>query len=505
METTTAGVTIQAPQLDINTVAAGGGSRLFFANGIFVVGPESVGAHPGPVCYRKGGHLSITDANLVLGRILPEYFPKIFGPNCDESLDRCVLCWFHCLYEPSSLSEASYSAMKELTSEINDYVKNNPDAFQKEYSVEELQSLGIQRVFIHKYSSLLSAYGIALAKVVNEAQEPANLVFSEGIQRVFIHKYSSLLSAYGIALAKVVNEAQEPANLVFSEETMPIIAERFAALSEKAIGELKGQGFVQVDCERFLHMRFARTDCAIMIAADYDSKHPDSLMNFVEAFNSTYKREFGFILEGRDIIIDDIRVRALASSGSEHKETIAAAEDPEHPKPVGSSQTFFEGGFLETAVYDKKNLLGGHIIHGPAMILDKNSTIVVEPLCTAKITHKGDILLEVCSKREEAASLQVIYTLLFTTTVSPQIYIIEWYGGYQDLSKFSEHAAEAILTYKFSLRLTASEQILEISCFTLNKQLYLLFFLTIAYCSCSFSDLIKTIIVIFSKPIWSKK
>ncbi|VDM83755.1 unnamed protein product, partial [Strongylus vulgaris] len=133
-----AGSGVEESRLDINTVAAGGGSRLFFANGIFVVGPESVGAHPGPVCYRKGGHLSITDANLVLGRILPEYFPKIFGPNCDESLDRCVLCSFHCLYELSSLSEASYSAMKELTSEINDYVKNNPDAVQKEYSVEEV-------------------------------------------------------------------------------------------------------------------------------------------------------------------------------------------------------------------------------------------------------------------------------------------------------------------------------------------------------------------------------
>lgn len=87
VESTTAGVTIQAPQLDINTVAAGGGSMLFFRSGLFVVGPESAGAHPGPACYRKGGPLTVTDANLILGRLLPEYFPKIFGPNENESLD----------------------------------------------------------------------------------------------------------------------------------------------------------------------------------------------------------------------------------------------------------------------------------------------------------------------------------------------------------------------------------------------------------------------------------
>jgi 5-oxoprolinase (ATP-hydrolysing) len=88
LESTTAGVTIQAPQLDINTVAAGGGSRLFFRSGVFAVGPDSAGAHPGPVCYRKGGHLAVTDANAVLGRVIPKYFPQIFGPNENEPLDR---------------------------------------------------------------------------------------------------------------------------------------------------------------------------------------------------------------------------------------------------------------------------------------------------------------------------------------------------------------------------------------------------------------------------------
>ena len=111
-ETTTAGVTVQAPQLDINTVAAGGGSMLFFRNGTFVVGPESASAHPGPACYRKGGPLTVTDANLVLGRLNPEYFPKIFGPKENESLDVNI----------------ARSKFEELTREINDYMAKDKQA-----------------------------------------------------------------------------------------------------------------------------------------------------------------------------------------------------------------------------------------------------------------------------------------------------------------------------------------------------------------------------------------
>ncbi|KHJ79215.1 hydantoinase B/oxoprolinase, partial [Oesophagostomum dentatum] len=189
--------------------------------------------------------------------------------------------------------------------------------------------------------------------------------------------------------------------------TIPIIAKRFVVLSEKATSELRGQGFAEVHCEHFLHMRFARTDCAIMITAEYDPQDSDTLNRFVTEFNRTYKREFGFILENRDIIIDDIRIRGVASSGQEHSESIEAAADPEHPKPTGTTTTFFKEGFLDTAIYDKNHLLGGHIIRGPAMIIDRNSTIVVEPSCIATITHEGDIHLDVCAKREESIALEV--------------------------------------------------------------------------------------------------
>ncbi|KAJ1350267.1 hypothetical protein KIN20_006015 [Parelaphostrongylus tenuis] len=391
METTTAGVTIQSPQLDINTVAAGGGSRLTFDNGIFVVGPESVGAHPGPVCYRKGGNLSITDANLVLGRILPDYFPKIFGPKSDEALD----------------SDASYTAMETLTDRINEYLRKNVDNTEKIYTVEEV-ALGFIAVaneeMCRPIRALTQARGYDTSAHVLACfggaggQHACAMARLLGIRTVLIHRYSSLLSAYGIALANVVSEVQEPANIVFTPETMPLLIERFAVLSEKAEKHLKEQGFDSIRFEHFLHMRYARTDCAIMVTSNYDSRIPETMSCFVTVFNANYKREFGFVLENREIIVDDIRVRGIASSCIKNDERIEMASNPNGAVAVASTRTFFEGGFVQTAVYNMKDLLGGHVLRGPAIIIDENSTIVVEPSCSATITSDGSIRLDICGK-----------------------------------------------------------------------------------------------------------
>lgn len=135
VESTTAGVTIQAPQLDINTVAAGGGSMLFFRSGLFVVGPESAGAHPGPACYRKGGPLTVTDANLILGRLLPQYFPKIFGPNENESLD----------------IEVTRNKFEELRKEINKFLL---ETGQRDVSIL-IHCIEILIIFLHSIHRLL--------------------------------------------------------------------------------------------------------------------------------------------------------------------------------------------------------------------------------------------------------------------------------------------------------------------------------------------------------------
>ncbi|VDM53501.1 unnamed protein product [Angiostrongylus costaricensis] len=363
METTTAGVTIQAPQLEINTVAAGGGSR----------------------------NLSITDANLVLGRILPDYFPKIFGPKSDQALD----------------SDASYTAMEKFTNRINEYLRKNADSIDKAYTVEEV-ALGFIAVaneeMCRPIRALTQARGFDTSAHVLACfggaggQHACAIAQLLGIRTVLIHKYSSLLSAYGIALAEVVSEVQEPVNLVFCRETMPLFIERFAMLSERAEKRLKEQGCDSVHFERFLHMRYARTDCAIMVMGNYDSTNPETLLCFMTAFNANYKREFGFVLADREVIVDDIRVRGISSSCIKNDELIEMASDPNSAVP---------GRFLETAVYEKKDLLAGHVLRGPAIILDKNSTIVVEPLCSAVITTDGSIRLDICSKEAQRIGTQI--------------------------------------------------------------------------------------------------
>merc|ERR1712038_2213244 len=299
-ETTTAGVTIQAPQLDISTVAAGGGSRLFFRAGWFAVGPESAGAHPGPVCYRKGGPLTITDANLVLGRLLPEYFPKIFGPNENESLDY----------------EGSYAVFSKLTDEVNQFMKTE-NSNHKEMSVKEV-AMGFVRVaneaMCRPIRNLTQGKGFDTRDHVLACfggaggRHACSIARSLSMDTVYVHKYAGILSAYGMALADVVHEEQSPCALEYCEENFDKLDSLLDELSSKASDKLISQGFSKnnINTERYLHMRFKGTDCALMCTkGKFDS--------YKEAFLESYKTEFGFLLD-RPILIDDVRIRGIGKT-----------------------------------------------------------------------------------------------------------------------------------------------------------------------------------------------
>ncbi|ELT87012.1 hypothetical protein CAPTEDRAFT_176070 [Capitella teleta] len=388
-ETTTAGVTIQAPQLDINTVAAGGGSQLFFRSGMFVVGPESAGAHPGPVCYKKGGSLAVTDANLILGRLMPEYFPCIFGVNEDEPLDK----------------DATRRAFEELTNEVNGFIQSQKT--EKEMlSVEEV-AMGFIRVaneaMCRPIRALTQAKGHDTSRHVLACfggaggQHACSIARSLGMKTVFVHKYASILSAYGMALADVVHEAQEPCAAFYCPETFGQLDERLDALSQQCSSELQSQGFpaTSIATTPFLHLRYEGTDCALMVTADKYPAHATSCRHgdFKAAFMGRYQQEFGFILEGRKIVVDDLRVRGVGKTKIEVDTPIATATDA---APVEKrTQVYFEGGFQETCVYLLSNLKAGHSLTGPAIILDKNSTIMVEPNCTASITQSGDVSIQI--------------------------------------------------------------------------------------------------------------
>jgi len=393
-ETETAGVRVQAPQLHIKTVAAGGGSRLFYVNGMFKVGPESAGAHPGPVCYRKGGYLAITDANLVLGRLQADDFPHIFGPNENLPLDL----------------ESARAAFATLTDEINaDYVRRG----RKRMSLEEvafgfievanaamarpIREISVLRGFDIKEHTLATFGGAGPQHAVAMAR-------SLGIRRIVIHRYAGILSAYGMGLADVVVERQQPAAGNLNRESLSRFSTILQRLCREAGEDLEKQGFsaAKISFTCYLNLRYQGTDTALMVAApDLNIKDFDFAGNFAEL----YQQEFGFTLEQRAIVVDDLRVRAVAHSVGLKSHKLAPATAAALPERYAA--IYFAAGWLETPVFRLERLAAGHQISGPALIMHDTATILIEPGAQAEITESGDIVIEVGQGSNAATALEL--------------------------------------------------------------------------------------------------
>ncbi|KAJ5929922.1 hypothetical protein N7466_005415 [Penicillium verhagenii] len=376
-----AGILIQSPQLDINTVAAGGGSILSWRNGLFYVGPESASAHPGPACYRKGGPLTVTDANLFLGRLLPDYFPHIFGPDEDQPLD----------------TEITAQKFHELTEKVNVERRQNS---QPEYSPEEI-ALGFLNVadesMARPIRNLTQARGFETSSHHLACfggaggQHACSVAASLGISRIIIHKYSSVLSAYGLALAEVVKESQEPVSSDYISSHSALL-NRFDTIAAASTEEMQAQGFSasQVRHEKYLNMRYEGSDTSLMIL------QPEGSTDFLGQFRERHRREFNFNSE-RPVLVDDIRVRSIASSKirTERSPLVqlkdASMKDVSIP-PANTTAAYFDGNSTsrtETPVYLLDQLEKHSRIFGPAVIIDQTQTIVVAPNAVAN-------LLETC-------------------------------------------------------------------------------------------------------------
>ncbi|KAJ5995955.1 hypothetical protein N7522_007615 [Penicillium canescens] len=387
-----AGVLIQSPQLDINTVAAGGGSILNWRNGLFYVGPESASAHPGPACYRKGGPLTVTDANLFLGRLLPEYFPHIFGPNEDQPLD----------------TETTAQLFNDLTQKIN---AERREQGQQEYTSEEV-ALGFLKVadesMVRPIRNLTEARGFETASHHLACfggaggQHACSVADSLGISRIIIHKYSSVLSAYGLALAEVVKEAQEPVSSTYSSSHSALL-QRFDEMAAAGTKEMETQGFTaaQVRHEQYLNMRYEGSDTSLMILK------PESSSDFLEEFRVRHRREFNFNSE-RPVLVDDIRVRSIASSKVRTEQSPLVQLKNANLRdvttaPANTSSAYFDGhsNRIDTPVYLLGELEKHSRISGPAVIIDQTQTIVVAPNAVANLL---DTCIVIDLKDEPTAS-----------------------------------------------------------------------------------------------------
>ncbi|KAH6879541.1 Hydantoinase B/oxoprolinase-domain-containing protein [Thelonectria olida] len=380
-ESTIAEVTIQTPQLDINTVAAGGGSVLSWQNGLFKVGPDSAGANPGPACYGRGGPLTITDANFFLGRIVPDLFPR----------------------------PLEYDVVKKKFIEITDAVnisKEGSTAFTAEEvamgflmvanttMTRPIRTLSEGRGFEtggHNLGCFGGAGGQHAVAVARDLR----------IRRVIIPRYSSILSAYGMALADVVVENQEPESQVFSEEAFEKLRSRFDRLAARGREGLVSQGFSdnEIRHEFFLNMRYKGSDTALMV------QHPGRLCDFGKAFISRHFQEFGFT-QPRDIVVDDARVRTVGegadlklASPFDDLRKVQSSPPVTPVKPQSMRKVYFENqGWADTGLYFLGDLPVGARVRGPAMVVDKTQTIVVDPSSEAIILSEH-LILEILDVR----------------------------------------------------------------------------------------------------------
>ena len=347
LEATIAGRTIAAPMLSLQTVAAGGGSILFARSGLFVVGPESAGANPGPACYRKGGPLTITDANLFLGRLVTSSFPSIFGPNANEPLDEKIVA----------------RKFGEITLEINSQSNQNltPEdvalgllKVANESMSRPIRNATEARGFVPDQHNLVSFGGAG-------GQHATAIASNLGIKRVLIHKYSSILSAYGISLAELQSEASMPYAAVFSRDVLPDIREKIKQLTAQVKDSMLSQGVREssISFETTLSMRYKGSDTNISIRQPFDEEYE-------QAFVSTHFREFAFSLN-RDVVVDAIKVRGIGSSeaiskpSSPLKELVDITQNS-RPPITSTQRVYVDGSWDSVPVFKLGNLPTGSII-----------------------------------------------------------------------------------------------------------------------------------------------
>jgi len=394
-ETEVAGVRMRAPMMLIHTVAAGGGSILHFDGARFRVGPDSSGANPGPTCYRRGGPLSVTDANVMVGKLIPDFFPKIFGPHQDQPLDAdAVTAAFNAL---ADRVDGGRSAEDVADGFIRIAVQNMANAIKK---------VSVQRGYdVTRYA--LNCFGGA------GGQHACLVADSLGMTKVLIHPFSSLLSAYGMGLADIRATRQQAIEEPLDDGVVPAIVAIGTQLGELARTEVIGQGVAPDDVTVHLraHIRYAGTDTALVVNAGGmpppqtgaapgpagDLPAGDlrlaSLIEMTSGFEAAHKARFGFIDTSKSLVVEAVSIEAVGG-GAKFSERLL--ETTIEPLPAPARRTRFHSGsaWHDASVFTRDQLEPGHTVTGPAILIEPHQTVVVEDGWQAAITARNHLVLE---------------------------------------------------------------------------------------------------------------
>ena len=384
-ETEVAGVRVRAPMMAINTVAAGGGSVLHFDGARFRVGPDSAGANPGPACYRRGGPLTVTDANVMLGKIQPRHFPAIFGPDGDQPLDADIV-------------RDRFAALAAEIAAATGEAEQDPRAIAEGYlriAVANM-TLAIKQVSIQKGHDPAR---FALQCFGGAGGQHACLVADElGMDTVFLHPYAGVLSAYGMGLADQGALREQAMELPFGPDALPELERVADRLGAEATAALVAQGAEResIRVQQQVHLRYEGTEAALPV----DFGPVDQA---VAAFTAAHRARFGFATPERPLIAEAVAIEATAP-GERIAEPRLAVREGAGPEALDRVLLWTGGQEREAPVFDRASLCAGDRIPGPALVRESVATIVVEPGWTAEVTERGPILLRRTTRRSDAAA-----------------------------------------------------------------------------------------------------
>ena len=388
-ESEVAGVRIRAPMMYIHTIAAGGGSILRFDGSRYRVGPESAGADPGPACYRRGGPLTVTDCNIMLGKIVPEHFPHIFGPNGNLPVDATVV-------HKSFTSLASEIAAATGDKRTPQQVAHGFLEIAVHNMANAIRKISVQRGYdVSGYT--LSCFGGA------GGQHACLVADALGVSSVLIHPYAGVLSAYGMGLAERRIMREQSVEETLTDDLMPELERILGGIEQTGRAEMQAQGVDEKDINVIhkLHIRYDGTDTALLV--DHGGLEATSTR-----FESAHRKRFGFIHTDRSLIVEAASVEVIGAGdvdagdvfddpGDETQEPDCGHDQTGEPLAHVNMYTVNAGqngeASFEAPVFSRDRLAVGNALEGPAIIIEANSTIVIEPGWSARLTRRNHLVL----------------------------------------------------------------------------------------------------------------
>ncbi|TXH34344.1 MAG: 5-oxoprolinase [Rhodospirillaceae bacterium] len=369
-----AGIRIRAPMMQIHTVAAGGGSILFFDGARFRVGPESAGANPGPASYRRGGPLAVTDCNVMLGRLNPDFFPKVFGKDGNLPLDCDIVGqkFTAMAAEISAKSGKTMSPEEVAEGFLKIAVANMANA---------IKEISIQRGYDVSHYTLACFGGAG-------GQHACQVADALGMTRIFLHPFAGVLSAYGMGLADIRALRHRTVEGPLDASLLSRLESDLDSLAEEAVEEVKAQDIApdHITLLRQVHVKYAGTDAALVAA------HGD-LATIKASFEEQHLQRYGFIVPNKALIVDSVSVEAIGATETVSDPALAEASKAD-AEPKARVPFWADGKELSAPVFDRIALRPGQLVNGPAIVLDPTSTTVIEPGWRVHLTERGHLVVE---------------------------------------------------------------------------------------------------------------